>query len=121
MPSPPFSLAWGTTILLFCAALAGVQSVHAATLTVTTTADSGAGSLRQALADANDGDTIQFDAALNGQTIGLTSAELVIDKNITISGPGPNQLAVRGSISDRHSRIPHLPCSARPCRPDRRP
>ena len=64
---------------------------------VTTTADSGAGSLRDAIATASDGDTIQFDAALNGQTIGLTSAELVIDKNITISGPGPDQLAVQRS------------------------
>ena len=63
-------------------------------------ADSGAGSLRQALADANSGDTIQFAPALNGQTITLTSAELVIDKNITISGPGPSQLTVRRSMAD---------------------
>ena len=68
--------------------MAGAESVHAATLIVTTTADSGAGSLRDAIAAASDGDTIQFDAALNGQTITLTSAELVIDKNITINGPG---------------------------------
>ena len=66
----------------------------AATLIVTSTADSGAGSLRQALADANDGDTIQFDAALNGQTITLTSDELVIDSDITINGPGPHLLRV---------------------------
>ena len=43
-------------------------------ITVTTTNDSGPGSLRQALADANDGDTINFDPSLNGQTITLTSA-----------------------------------------------
>ena len=67
---------------------------HAATLIVINTADNGAGSLRAALAAASDGDTIRFDAALNGQTIGLTGGELVIDKNITISGPGPNLLAV---------------------------
>ena len=78
---------------LFCAALA---SVDAATITVTTAGDSGPGSLRQALADATDGDTIQFDPALNGQTIALTSGELVIDKNITISGPGPQMLDVSG-------------------------
>ena len=63
-------------------------------LIVTTTADSGAGSLRAALADAHDGDIIGFDPALNGQTISLTSAELVIDKNVTISGPGPAVLTV---------------------------
>ena len=63
-------------------------------LTVTSTSDSGAGSLRDTIAAAGDGDTIQFAAALNGQTITLTSAELVVDKNIAISGPGPNLLTV---------------------------
>src|SRR5436190_18161828 len=75
------------------------------TLIVTTTADSGPGSLRAAIAATNDGDTIQFDAGLNGQTIILTSGELAINKNITIDGPGPSQLAVSGSNS---SRIFHL-------------
>ena len=51
---------------LLCAALAGASSVEAATLIVTSTTDSGAGSLRSAIAAASDGDTIQFDAALNG-------------------------------------------------------
>src|SRR5262249_34090714 len=59
-------------------------------ITVANTNDSGPGSLRQALADANDGDTVDFDSALKGQTILLTTAELVIDRNITISGPGAN-------------------------------
>src|SRR5439155_1252176 len=40
-------------------------------ITVTNTNDSGPGSLRQGLADANDGDTINFDPSLNGQTIAL--------------------------------------------------
>ena len=64
------------------------------TTIVTNTNDSGPGSLRQALADARDGDTINFDPSLDGQTITLTSAELVIDKNITISGPGSDLLTV---------------------------
>lgn len=75
------------------------SDIQGSTLTVTSTADSGAGSLRDAIAAAGNGDTIQFDAALNGETIGLTSAELVIDKNIKISGPGPNQLTVERSTT----------------------
>src|SRR5881275_611073 len=69
-------------------------SVHANIIRVTNTNDSGPGSLRQALGDAGDGDTINF--AVIG-TINLTSDELVIDKNITISGPGSNSLTVRPS------------------------
>ena len=69
-------------------------SAHGNIITVANTNDSGPGSLRQALADANDGDTIDFDPSLKGQTISLTSAELVINKSITISGRGPNLLAV---------------------------
>ena len=60
---------------------------HATTITVTNTNDSGISSLRQALIAAQNGDTIQFDPALNGQTIILTSGELLINKSITINGP----------------------------------
>jgi hypothetical protein len=66
------------------------------TTIVTNTNDSGPGSLRQALADAHEGDTINFDPSLNGQTIMVTSGELVVDKNITISGPGADLLTVEG-------------------------
>jgi hypothetical protein len=75
--------------------------------TVTTTNDSGPGSLRQVLAEANDGDTINFDPALNGQSIQLTTAELVIDKNLTIMGPGPDLLTVARS-SQTQFRILHV-------------
>src|SRR5246127_4858651 len=78
-------------VLLLCAV---AIPVHATTITVTNTNDSGPGSLRQALVDSHDGDTINFDPALNGQTILLTTAELAIAKNVTISGPGANLLAV---------------------------
>ena len=95
-------------LALLCVVMTGTGSVHTATLIVTSTGDSGAGSLRQALADANDGDTIQFDAALNGQTVGLTSGELVIDKNITINGPGPNMLTVSRASDTAPFRIFHV-------------
>ena len=91
--------------MLACAVLAGTGGVHAATLTVTNTADSGTGSLRQALAEASDGDTIDFDAALNGQTISLTSGELAINRNIAITGPGSSLLAVSRSSSVSRFRV----------------
>src|SRR6266571_8497374 len=73
----------------------------AATITVINTSDSGAGSLRQAISDSSSGDTINFDSSLNGQTITLTSGELLIDENLTITGPGANLLAVNGNAADR--------------------
>ena len=90
------------------AVMARAKRVPATTLVVTTTADSGPGSLRQALADANNGDAIQFGPALNGQTIFLTSGELAIDKNITITGPGPNLLAVARPSGGNPIRIFHV-------------
>lgn len=77
---------------------ATVSHLRAATITVTNTNDDGIGSLRQALANANDGDTINF--AVIG-TIGLTSGELLVEKNVIISGPGAEALAVDGNASSR--------------------
>jgi hypothetical protein len=93
--------------LLFCAAIMGVQSVYAITLTVTSAADNGPGTLRDTIAAANDGDTIQF-AVPSGQTITLHSGELLIDKNITISGPGPSVLAVSRVNGPYTLRIFHI-------------
>src|SRR5262249_2311646 len=72
---------------------ATAMSSLAATITVTNTNDSGSGSLRQALAVANDGDRITF--AVSG-TINLTSGQLGVSKNVTISGPGADQLSIVG-------------------------
>jgi hypothetical protein len=77
---------------------------HAATITVINAADSGAGSLRQALASASDGDTINFSGSVTG-TITLTSGELLVGKSVTISGPGAANLTVDGD--GRNSRRPH--------------
>ncbi len=54
-----------------------------ATITVTTGADSGAGSLRAALSSAVAGDTVTFSTA--GMTVNLNT-QLVISKNLTIEG-----------------------------------
>jgi hypothetical protein len=67
---------------------------YAATITVTNTNDSGPGSLRQALRDANDNDTITF--AVTG-TITLISGGLPVSKNLAIVGPGAEQLSIDGN------------------------
>src|SRR5262249_28595102 len=75
-----------------------VAILSAGTITVTNTNDSGPGSLRQALADANDGNTIGF--SVTG-IITLTSGELLVDKSISISGPGSDNLTVNGNGKGR--------------------
>ena len=79
-----------------CLALfyAAAMSAHASIITVTNTHDSGSGSLRQALRVANDGDTVNF--AVTG-TITLTSGGLPVNKSLTISGPGKDQLSIDGN------------------------
>ncbi|WP_431206496.1 autotransporter domain-containing protein [Bradyrhizobium betae] len=62
-------------------------AARAATLVVTSTADSGAGSLRTAITSATSGDTILFQVS---GTITLLSELPVITKNITIDGNGNN-------------------------------
>jgi hypothetical protein len=73
-------------------------TMRAATITVTTTADSGAGTLRAALASAANGDTI--DATGVTGTILLTSGTLFAN-GVTILGPGPANLAVDGNAAGR--------------------
>ena len=75
-----------------------VLPVFGATITVSNTNDSGAGSLRQAIIDAAPGDTIDF--SVTG-TITLTSGELGIGKNLTIVGPGAGSLTVSGNNTFR--------------------
>jgi hypothetical protein len=83
-------------LLLFIPGVLLVTPVitRAATLTVTSTADNGAGTLRQAISDAASGDTIIFSLPA-GSTIGLMSGTLLIDKSLTITGPGAQALSVR--------------------------
>jgi len=79
---------------------------EAANITVTSSADAGAGTLRAAIAAANPlgGDTIDFDPALDGATIFLDAGELVIDKDLTITGLGATHLAIVGD-NERVFRI----------------
>jgi hypothetical protein len=76
-----------------------VANAHANTITVTNTNDSGPGSLRQAIADANDGDTINT-TDVSG-SIELSSGELLVKKNVTINGPGAEKLSIENTHSSR--------------------
>ena len=88
------------TLLALMLALTPIQAVHTAgNIIVTSNADSGAGSLRQTIADAAAGDTITFDSALSGQTIILAST-LTLDRNITIDG---SSLALSITISGNNA------------------
>jgi hypothetical protein len=80
-------------------AVATPVRLQALTLTVTSTADSGAGSLRGALGFAGNGDTI--DATGVSGTITLTSGELAVPSSVTILGPGSGLLTVSGNHASR--------------------
>ncbi|MBD2039738.1 calcium-binding protein [Microcoleus sp. FACHB-672] len=69
-------------------------------LTVTTNADSGAGSLRAAIASAQAGDTVQFSSSLANQTISLSS-QIEINKHLTIDGAGATNLTISGNNASR--------------------
>lgn len=77
----------------------GPAPAAAATLAVTSTADGGPGSLRQALADATDDDVVDL-SGVSG-TIALTSGPLVLDHHLTISGPGAEALTVSAGHASR--------------------
>jgi hypothetical protein len=95
MKSPIFLI----LMTLLCAATASVKSARSATITVVNTNDSGPGSLRDALAIANDGDKI--DATGVSGTILLTSGELQVTRNVIISGPGAGNLKVDANHNSR--------------------
>jgi len=83
-----------------CCLVLPVSSQASPPLTVTSTADSGAGTLRQAIADATNGATIDFNLTYPAM-ITLTSGELLIDKNLAINGPGASILTISGNNASR--------------------
>src|SRR5206468_23159 len=71
-------------------------TVNCGPTVVTNSNDSGAGSLRDIILHACDGATITFTAGL-ASPITLTTGELVINKNLTITGPGASVLTISGN------------------------
>jgi Dockerin type I domain len=84
------------TVLAFFLSSAAIAD----TVTVTNTSDGTtpgpAGSLRNAIAIANPGDTVDFDPSIAGQTITLTSGAILIGKDLTIYG-AQNRITVSGN------------------------
>src|SRR5437773_12479021 len=95
--------------VLCCVALLALTPIAQGVvlITVTSTADNGPGSLRDAIASAPPGATINF--AVTGVIV-LTNGELFIDKDLTIAGPGPGNLAVQRStgVGTPDFRIFHI-------------
>lgn len=89
--------------VIACLMLAVASPVIAATFTVSNTADSGPGSLRDAIAAAQQAtgpNVIEFDRHVRG-TIVLTSGAIVISQDLTINGPGAHRLSISGNNADR--------------------
>jgi predicted outer membrane repeat protein len=85
------------------ALLLAPQAGAATTYTVTNTLDSGAGSLRQAVDDANNNagaDIIVFDASAAG-TITLTTGEIAIRDAVSITGLGAVNSIISGNNNSR--------------------
>jgi len=99
-----------SALLIFAFMFGGlpVQSVQAAELIVTSTADPGDGvcnaancTLREAIAKAGSGDTIVFASSLSGATIGV-GKPLLISKNLTIDASDlSSPINLSGSNSTR--------------------
>ncbi|WP_414620913.1 DUF4114 domain-containing protein [Calothrix sp. CCY 0018] len=75
-----------------------------AIITVSSTADSGKGTLREAILQANSGDTIRFNSSLANKTIKLNE-QLVVDKNLTIDGADAANLTISGENKTRILRV----------------
>ena len=89
--------------------LVAPMPARAATSVVTNLNDSGPGSLRQAIADAAPSDIITF--GVTG-TITLTTGELLINKDLTLSGPGAAKDRKSTRLNSSHIQKSRMPSSA---------
>src|SRR5262245_19916577 len=76
----------------------------ASTFVVENPTDSGPGSLRQAVLDANGPartERITFAPAAQHGTLALTGGQLDVTDDLTVDGPGANRLTVSGENANR--------------------
>ena len=85
-------------VLSFLALFLASSSAFAATLTVTSSLNSGAGSLRATVGASSDGDVIVFDESISLITL---SSEIEIATTLTITGPAADELTISGGSSAR--------------------
>ncbi|MBY0530058.1 MAG: hypothetical protein K2P51_07735 [Rhabdochlamydiaceae bacterium] len=81
---------------LFCATV-----VCADTITVTSLDDSGSGTLRDAIMNAQNGDTIDFDSSLSGTILLESALPTITLDDITILGPSDNSITIDGNSQYR--------------------
>jgi len=86
--------------LLAAFSFLALPMLFSTTIVVSSTADSGAGSLRAAVADAAPGDTIRFNSRITRRRIVLSS-EIVIDKALRIRGNGIGNTVISGNNANR--------------------
>jgi predicted outer membrane repeat protein len=92
-------------LVAFALLVLPAMPAHAAGFTVTTLDDSGAGSLREAIGQANaqaGPDTITFNVT---GTIDLASTLPAISDDLTIDGPGASELAISGEDTVRVLKV----------------
>ena len=102
--------------LIETAAHAAIEALESrrllATFTVTTAADSGAGSLRDAIAHANaaaGADVVDF--AIGSSTINLTSGEISISDELTVDGPAGGGVTISAGGLSRIFNINTVPAT----------
>ncbi|MCF6308604.1 MAG: DUF285 domain-containing protein, partial [Flavobacteriaceae bacterium] len=88
------------TLIIVGFSLFQTKSFAQTTIEVTNVSNSGIGSLRQAIIDANPGDIIEFNSSIDGQKI-ILSSSITIEKDLTINGNGATNTIIDGNNQDR--------------------
>jgi hypothetical protein len=107
--APPVYRNRAASVVLAAACLLLAGPALANTVTVTTLEDThvdGQTTLREAISQTGPGGTIIFQAGLTGP-IKLTSGQLVIGRNVTITGPGaPARCSVASTVTRARENPP---------------